>query len=301
MYIQNKIHVPNVNVKDNKPPYADRKLPEAFKGFLHRIMVAIGSIDCGKTTAIIEWILMMQTTHTYDKIWFISPTLHKEAKMANLAPYNVEHVVEYSDKWLIDTKQWIENEIKEYKKYQEYSQTYKKCVLGHKDPDEYELMLLQVHNFQPPINNYIHGHPCYLCVVDDCVGNKKIFSPRMTGPFSNFMVSIRHYSTTLIISSQIFKNGIPSALRSGGIQSWILFNTYTAKLRKIISEELSDNVEHIDDFDKIWKWATEKRHNFLYVDIKNDDPDKKFRHNWDNYIQMPKHPNLSGSDTDVKK
>lgn len=288
MFKETKLNTPKVKVKDNAKPYGKRKCPPGFDGYLHRIQVAFGSIGRGKTTALVEFVMMMQTTHTFDKVFWISPTFLDEEKRFNIDPDILEIIPEYTDKWLLDTQAWIKNEIKEYHIYEEYYKVYQKCIIQGNEPTMQELMLLTMHDFDPPRTKYIYGYPCFKMIFDDMVGEKKIFSTNMKGVFPKFLVSVRHYSVSLTISVQIFKSGIPSTLRGGNVYSWLLYGTNSAAQRKMIAEELADKVENIKAFDDLWFYATNNnKYDFLYVDYGTDDPTKRFRKNWHTQLELP--------------
>lgn len=286
-----KINTPKVKVKDNKKPYADRKCPHGFENFHHRLMVLFGSVGRGKTTAIIEWIMMMKTTNSYDKYFYVSPSIEDEEKKHNIDDDTLEIIPTYSDDWLIKIQEWIKQEIKEYKIYQEYYKVYKHCIIEGHDPNASELMLLSMHGFEEPKTKYVHGHPCFAFIFDDQIGEKALFSPSNRNPFTKFLVKCRHMSSTILISVQLYKGGLPKTLRSGMVYSWLLFPTNAASHRKAIAEELADRVENIEAFDYLWNYATKDNPwDFLYVDYGTFDPSKRFRKNFHTQLQLEAPP-----------
>lgn len=285
MLTTRKIKIPNISVKNNEALYKSRKQPDCFDGDMHhRIMVFIGGIGSGKTTRIVEYILLMLTTNSYDKIFWVSPTFRDDCgKADNIDPDILEIVDEYTDSWLVETQKKMKEAIKEYKIYLEYEKVYDKCIRHGKKLDTYEEALLIMHNFEPPYTPYKHGFPCFLMVFDDQVAEKKIFSANMKGACSKFFLNCRHHSCSIILSSQIFKHGTPTCLRGGNVGSWILYRTSSDKMKKTICEELAEKIKP-DELVKKWEYACQQPFDFFLVDYANKDPTKRFRRNWDNIL-----------------
>lgn len=282
---ETKLTLPKIHQKDHVPRYKERKTPEIFDDCLHSIWCLVGGIGRGKSYTIVKMCLIFDKYHTFDKIFWVSPTISRDDKRADL-PDNVEYVEEYTDEWLINTKNWALNEIDEYIKYEHYYKVYQKVVVEGKEPTMSELMLLQIHEFEKPFTPYKYGFPSFFMVVDDLVAEKKIFSPNCKGPFSKFLTSIRHASFSVCLSSQILRSSIPASLRGGNIAYWLLYKTSSQKLRKTISEELSDNCKNIELFDKVWTKCTENPHDFLFVNYHVKDKKLMFRRCFDNQIEL---------------
>ncbi|RYE15388.1 MAG: hypothetical protein EOP34_03470 [Rickettsiales bacterium] len=283
---EKKITLPKIHMKNHVPRYKERKTPDVFGDCLHSIWCYVGGIGKGKTYSIIKNILIMDTTHTFDRYFWISPTIARDDKRMDL-PEKTTLVSEYSDKWLNETRQWMLHEIDEYIKYEEYFKVFQKIIIEGKQPSMAEMMLLQMHNFEKPHTEYKWGFPSFCIVVDDLVAEKQIFSPTCKGPFSKFLTSIRHHSVSVYLGSQVLKGSLPLALRGGNVAYWCLYETSSQKLRKTISEELANNCKNIELFDQIWEKSTEGYHDFLFVN--NNEKDKKlmFRRNYDNQLIIP--------------
>lgn len=300
----NHVKVPKTHVSDLEAPYLSRKTPQNLVNCHHSLIGLFGSKGAGKTTRVIEWIQMMQSTNSYDKIIWWSPTFADEEKSKNITDhYNCEVIPKYTDERLIEIKEWMKSEIKEYKQYFIYKKLYEKYAKyvrqyeGLSQPDfiqlftHDELVLLEKYDFQPPgENRYKYGFPAFLMVFDDMLSEKKIFAANAKGVAAGFFMNMRHASCSVILSVQVFKNGIPACLRGGMVDKWLLFENYSDKQKKIISEEICCKIKP-EKVIEAWDLACAKPHNFLYIDYSNPDRSKLFRRNWDDII------NLSGENT----
>jgi hypothetical protein len=66
-----------------------------------------------------------------------------------------------------------------------------------------ELLMLEECDFRKPESDFKNGLPCFLILIDDMVGTK-MFSQNMTGVGNKLLISHRHYSCSVMISSQTF-------------------------------------------------------------------------------------------------
>jgi len=298
-----KMNIPKIKVKDSEPPYASRATNSALFPH-HQLIGVVGSRGCGKTQRIIEYFMMMNKSHSFDKIYWFSPTFLKEEKSKNLTEdksLKIEVFKSYSDEKLQEIIQEVEAMIVEYKEYQEYEKIYAKFLKLHRahqhdsaSDEEFahyfkheELELLEKYNYAPITPNpFPHGYPCVGLVYDDMVSEKRIFSPTIKGKATNLFLNHRHISMTIIMSTQVFKNGIPNAIRGGNISMYWLFPTKSEQLQKIIANEVAHKVKP-EVVIEAWDFATkDDAHSFLLIDYDTKDKSRMFRKNFDNIINI---------------
>jgi hypothetical protein len=118
------------------------------------------------------------------------------------------------------------------------------------------------------------------------VSEKRIFSATIKGKATNLFLNHRHISMTIIMSTQVFKNGIPNAIRGGNISMYWLFSTKSEKLQNIIAEEVAQKVKP-ETVLEAWNFATkDDDYSFLLIDYDTKDKSRMFRKNFDNIIHL---------------
>ena len=99
----------------------------------------------------------------------------------------------------------------------------------------------------------------YLIILDDCLG---FIKPKS---YASFLCSrYRHFKISLIFTCQNFRI-LPPIIRTNAT-AYIIFKTPNKKEYKKYVEEFEGIFE---DFEKLYKEATEKPYNFLYLDLRN--------------------------------
>jgi hypothetical protein len=107
-----------------------------------------------------------------------------------------------------------------------------------------------------------------LLILDDCIGMMK------GGLFGRTYAKYRHDNLSILGTSQMFKAFDPiSRASSNGL---ILFKTHNEKERVKIMEELAG----FPNIEKYYDEATEKKHNFLWVNIQQ----QELWHNFDDLL-----------------
>lgn len=284
-----RLLISKVDIKNNKLPYGDRKVPD-YMPSLHPLVALVGSRGQGKTTRICEWLLMYDAAKSYDKVFVISPTFTRDPKTACLIEeprnFTIEVIPGYTEEGFKDIMAYMVHEVDEYKKYLKELEAWKR-FLKCKNIDSLsndDIALLYGLDFEAPKTIYKHGFPSFCVVVDDCVADKKMFSPTMRGAFVNFILLHRHHSCTVIMASQVLTNGIPRGVR-GNVSCWILFDTKSDSLKASISEELASKATP-QEVMEAWTQACQKPHDFLFVDYDSKDRNRMFKQCWDNQILL---------------
>ena len=105
-----------------------------------------------------------------------------------------------------------------------------------------------------------------LLVLDDLVGNIKGKS------ISKLSAKYRHYNISMIVVSQNYKSF--SVLTRNSASQFILFKTHNQKEIDKINEEIGSSFGK--DFETYYDEATKEKHNFLVVDVENQQLTKNF-------------------------
>jgi hypothetical protein len=278
-----KVKIPDV--PNNIPDYSERKTPPQMPR-LHMLAAVVGSRNSGKTTTAIRMLKMYVQSKSYDKIFWWSPTASREAKIKAFSEdcdkkgVPLEIISHFNEGEFSQLLDWFRSEIDEYRLYKkrlEVWQRFKNC----KDVSEMsleDLSLLEEMDFEKPTTTYKHGPPSFALVWDDEIGNKTIFSPTCKGVTSQFWILHRHLSCSVFILSQIVANGIPRQIR-GNISLWILFSCKSEKLKKDVADELAFKCAP-ETLLKMWDFATQNQHDFLFCDYDCADVNFMFRRNF---------------------
>lgn len=285
------VKLKNVSIPDlpnNTPPYASRKYPP--QGFpLHFRMCIIGGVGAGKTTFLLKLLKWYDKTKSFDRCVFYSPTLFSENKgeafIHDKKNMELEVHTKYSDETMRDEASIMKERIDKWKQWQKKKEVWDKFIKV-KDTNELsldELMVLEDMEFEAPKNEFPNGYPSHLLILDDMVGQKGVFNANCKGYLTEFILQSRHYSCSVIILSQVFKNFLPAQLRQGSFDKWVLFGT-KSKHRASIAEEMSDKIA-VDEFLDIWDYATEGQHSPLVVDY-TAPKEFMFRKGFDLVIQV---------------
>lgn len=272
-------HLVLKELKRNKPLYQDVPFPrEMFVPF--GLVSLIGGLGSGKTTFLIKMLQLYETTKTFDKIFYYSPTIGFEEKREYL-PECTEVFEEFTFDLFEKHKDFIRKEIEDYKIFLKYMEIYNKAMRGQHITHA-EMIILESNDGEPMESEYKHM-PCFCMVFDDLQSNRLIYSPNMKTGVSQFFLNTRHFNTMCIFSCQTFKNAIPKQLKSN-IAVYILFRCKALKQQKDIAEDLV-GVCPVETFIKCWNFACEVKYSAFVMD-RNADEKEMFRRNFDCQIML---------------
>jgi len=191
----------------------------------------------------------------------------------------------------------VEKEKREYDEFLEKKKKYRQFqkYLNSNTPIEgipSDLLLsLMDGDFGPPKYKYKdESHPPRLfLIIDDCMGSD-LFKPR--GGLVQFCIKHRHIadglgiSVAMLVQSYCAVGGVPRPIREN-CTCLCLFKSaaqHGAQLEKIHSE-IGTDID-LEQFDKLFTYATSKPFGFLFVDFSPKDPDKQFRSGFDEFISL---------------
>mgnify|MGYP003133404322 CR=1 FL=1 len=266
----------NISVKKDEKPPMYPNLPQAY----YRLNVS-GASGSGKGVAVLN---MLHKQYPYfDRIFVISPTIHNDPKATDFfdGKDNVIVFDEPTAELIKDIKDELERMIEKHKEYKKIRDIYHKFVKNKYDPDKLtpiELMKLHSVSFDPSSMEMAVNRDKlnFLLYLDDCQGMKILKSPT----FENFLIKARHHQTNMIVTTQTFK-GVTNAWRRNSTCHF-LFKTNDLNQVKSIYEEVAGYFEGEEQFMKIYKYSTDEKHSFMYIDTQ--DKENPIRKNFDEVI-----------------
>jgi hypothetical protein len=238
----------------------------------------------------------------------VSPTFGSNFKLLSELGINREDVFEEPDDDVPSKLIKIANDerdaLLEWQHLDQYYNQFIKTIRGgffdRSNMDDY---MLQYYN---PLTNQFERpkpkYPCYLkgkppvlfTFIDDAQGSKLLSTNKKM-----LQLCLRHrhlgqfpppqggaVGMSLFVSTQTFKSngGLNKAIRSN-CTALICFKTQNMSELQQISEAFSGEIP-VDRFFELYKQATEKPHDFLFVDLhhKKDVQPSGFRQNFDTYL-----------------
>ena len=282
------------DLPNNTPFYASRKTPKGFPP-LHLLNATIGARGTGKTSAVLKMLKAYVDCHSYDAIYWWSPTAKREQKFRDFQKYcerkNVPIIVfdTFLNSDLQDVIEHLRKEIDEYRHYLHKLEIWQKFVRV-KTVDAMtldELQELEQMGWEKPTTDYKYGWPSHAAVFDDCGGSTAVYRADCKGIVASTSLLHRHVGLSMFFLIQIVANGIPRGIRSN-ISCWQLFGCRSKKLQAAVAEELAFKVSP-ETLMAVWDFATKDNpHDFLFADYDSPVPD--FRRNFTHRIVLDPEP-----------
>ena len=253
--------------EDIKPKYPfDLYSPYA------RICVC-GSSGSGKTNAVL---IMWEKMYPYiDKTYVVSPTIHNDAKQKQgflgkdgKGRENVLVFDEPSNQLLQEIYDDLKRINKDYHASIKTREAYERWKRVNYDVDRLapkDLVLLDRIGYDLSNLPWKHNRRfCGCLFIDDCQGTDLLRGKL----FEAMVIKLRHYSCNLFVNVQTFRGISPNVRRN--MTGYMVFKTIDTTLLKSIFEETQLLWKSFDDFLERYEFATENRHNFLYIDTQDD-------------------------------
>jgi len=256
----------------------------------------------GKSVAVASYVKKLRDLDLMQRVLLITPTYNSNKEIFAPLKLNAEEdVLEPTADALKKVISIVEAEKKDYDQYWEDLKKYKQFqrYLNSNTPIEGIpsdlLMMLMDSNFEPPKYKYpacVGRHPFaprLFLVIDDAMGTD-MFKPR--GGLTNFCIKHRHIadglgiSVAMLVQSYCAIGGVPRPIREN-CTCLCLFKSaaqHVAQLEKIHSE-IGTDID-LEQFDKLFTYATSKPFGFLFVDFSPKDSDKQFRSGFDEFISL---------------
>lgn len=269
---------------------------------LHTLLVASGKRGGGKSVAVSNLCAKLFEQGVLDRCILISPTYFSNKEI--FAPLNInedDDVLEPEKDVVKVVIQKVEEEKKDYDEFVEKLKKYnlfqkmmksKKPIntldpallvefleLGFLDPFSSESM-------KRPEWKYKHERPPrVMCIIDDCLGTP-LMNPK--SGLVNLCIKHRHVaqgmglSICLLVQSYCAVGGIPRPVREN-CTAVLFFKCKDENQIRKIHEEIGADVD-LEQFDRLYKYATEEPYGFLMVDFHPKDKSKMFRKNFNEYL-----------------
>lgn len=279
--------------KKNKYPIpVDKNSPR-----LYFVSLFIGSRGSGKTFSIAKLIKQYEHFGIVDaenhekvsqRVILFSPTIDANPVLMSLKHLSEEDIyTAYSDDKLIRVIADIKREADETKEYKRRMKIYNKFlkIKRVEDLTQEELFELNLMDFEPPEKpTYPNGCVNHI-VLDDLIGSDA-FKAVGKSALTNLVLKNRHLGCCIYIATQALK-AIPKSIRT----NTSLFAIYRFASLKIITEDLYQEVSgklRLEQFEKIYDFATKDDHDCLVMDFTGGDKQNMFRKNFDRMIIFPK-------------
>jgi len=265
---------------------------------LNTLMVLSGKRGGGKGVAITTYVAKLMSLGLTDRVILITPTYYSNKTI--FEPLNINEetdVIEPSKDAIKTLVQLVEKDKDEYDEHlrkKKLYEKYKKMMasdtpLWSIDP---ELMMdfLSMGFFEeaPKWKYPDDSHPPRIfAIFDDIVGTEIMKS---NSGLVNLCIKHRHIakglgiSIALLIQSYSCIGGLPRAIREN-CTALVLFKCKDAGQIEKIHSEIGADVD-LEQFDKMFKYATDKPYGFLVIDFSAKSPEKMYRSGWNEYITM---------------
>lgn len=246
----------------------------------------------GKTTALMN-ILKFYKGYFHDIIIF-SPTVKNDEKWEWIKKQKLLAENKPLKRWIQEEKNKQENpdglvqRPKKEHELDEFLSDYDPYIQESHFLTDYDEGTLQaIMNEQQKLIDILHdfGKTKHLAnrvmiVFDDLVGSS-LFSGKKKNPFKTLNTNHRHYSTSIIMVSQAYKE-IPKTVRTQ-FSCLVVFEIPNESEIKAIYEENPMNLG-FDRWMELYTEATSGEHDFMYINYQQHDKHKRIMQNFSRYL-----------------
>ena len=269
-------------------------LPKASNGIpqLHIIGAMIGNSGSGKSNAAVNLIRECQKQDLFDIYTLISPTGTKDP-VTGIQPEKKWSLIKFDEQFgdynptILDTV--VNNQkqrIVDYQDYLDELELYRKWQNRKKVPLEPWEELFIDENYEdegpekPTNPNKRERYPLQCIILDDCGGISQ-----HDESMKNFVSRSRHNNASIINLVQYSKM-IPKSYRNQ-LNMLLIFKTSDKASLKDLWTEFASSDMDVETFLEMFE-ALEHRHEFIMIDQKVPNRHEKYRHNFDEYIDVDK-------------
>jgi len=261
--------------------------------------LATGATGSGKSCAMANYLDFLQhcpqkkgENKVLDRIFLVSPTaLANQHNFDSLDVDEDDLYEDYNDGVLEEIIEKCEEDYEEFERWEEDKAELKQLIKDIKDPKraiedlDCELLVKWAErNFEEPEYKY-DRMPCFAIIFDD-LSHTRLFANTGKNPAINTLLRRRHIAGTglnVFIATQSFKSGLMKCAR-GSLTNALIFKTKNAQE----VEDMADSVANVcdkDTFKKVFDFAIQEPHDFLFIDY--DAPDhERFRRNFNQIIKL---------------
>ena len=265
---------------------------------LHTLMVLSGKRGAGKGIYITAFVKQLLDLNLMDRVILISPTYWSNKII--FEPLNINEETDIIEPTKDAVKQVIKlveqdkDEYDEYLKQRNLYKLYKKTMKGntplHLVDPEIMMKFLDLGFFEgPPKWKYPDDShsPRIFLIIDDSMGTE-LFNPK--SGLTNLCIKHRHIakglgiSIALCVQSYSAIGGIPRPIREN-CTLLVLFKTKDESQIEKIHSEIGADI-NLEQFDKLFKYATDKPYGSLMIDFSAKTPEQTFRSGLSEYISI---------------
>ena len=270
-------------------------------GKMHTLLVASGKRGGGKSVAVTTYVEKLMSLGFVDRVILISPTYHSNKTI--FEPLHIDeendilepdkHAVPRVIKMVEEDKKEYETYLEELKQWKLFKRLMKNNTDIHSIDPELMMEFAQYKFFdndgEKPKWKYGNGDhpPRIFVIIDDCMGSP-LMNPR--SGLLNLCIKHRHIaeglgvSIAMLVQSYCAVGGLPRPIREN-CTMLLLFKCKDENQIKKICEEVGTDIE-VEDFLKLFKYATEKPYGFLCIDFSPKQPEHTFRSGWQEYLSI---------------
>ncbi len=247
---------------------------------LHTTAVFVGSCNSGKTNWLINYAQLLQDYGSINRIIVMSPTFENNAAFDNLQInsndiYSGSRVLTAGQECVTEIEAKIKKTAEDYKQYLEYVEAFSAWLRG-KATFSQETLVKNNLEQEPEFME----RPRILLLMDD-LSHTGVFSTGRSNPFINMLLRHRHVfeiGLSIFMAVQNFATGVPKIIRQN-CKQFFLWKTHDSTQLELIYEQVAQGCTK-EEFYAAFRYATEKPHEFLTVDL-NSSCGSVFRRNFD--------------------
>lgn len=288
--INKVVDFPNEEIKNKNQifpqmPDSENLIPLPF------IACFVGASGAGKTTSCINLVKRYVENNAFDKMVLFSPTGVPDERTSLTAddrylklPFT-ELYSEYSDDLLEDFMERQKDDIKEFKDFLKDKKNWEKYMNDPSNPEleEKAFEIYERRGVVPPeCETPWKRYPSALIILDD-LGDDPSIKKTGKSKLNNFVSRIRHALCSFITNYQSLYMCPPTIRKQ--INTWIIYKSQDEKYLKSIYQECCSGDMRFDTFKKIFD-LFENRHDFLLINMKAKDRSKKYRINFNKFLDI---------------
>lgn len=286
-------HLPNLKdiqlkYKSNKYPVCkDPNLPK-----MYFVALFIASRGSGKTYSACQLLKayekfgLYHANHEIDqRIILISPTSAANPCYTALKNLHEDDIHgHYSDNLLLDIVEDIKTEKKNTDDYMRRMKVWNKFLKMKRlqDLTNEDLIELEHMHYEEPQKPKYPNFCCNFLILDDLIGSSA-FKSTGKSAFTELCLKNRHLGINILVMTQNLK-AIPKSIRT----NTSCFIIYRFASIKVITNDLWEEVSNtisLENFEKLFDYATSGEHNSLIIDF-SQPKENRFKQNWDTILRI---------------
>lgn len=275
----------------------------------HFLLTAFGKRGSGKTTSVTSLIKEGVDDKVFDEVFIVTPTYNSNMDMflQFKDAFDPEtNLREPSRNSADDIEEFVNGLAEYYDNYLDEMEMYKE--LKKKNKEELEMMDLEYYYergivdefgyIKKPDYKYHNKPPRAVAIIDDAVGTD-VYIGLGAKKMTSLALKHRHISpmrhggvlgVSLCLLAQTIATqmgSIPRAVRENSTHIIIVGKTKDEKKQKQTYEEMGDGLTQ-EQFFALWNFACPENepHSFLFLDYNPKDKGKRYRKNFDCYLDI---------------